>query len=90
MTVSTPIKLRDLDSLTQLRDEAQLQSHLFKAELKDHWLETEVRWRELQEQTGAVGHAAEHCGSELAAAMSLMDDALRDVYADIRNSLQRH
>lgn len=88
MTTSLPLTLRDLDNLALVRDELSLQAHLLKADLKDRWLEAETRWDRLQAEARAVGVAVEHSGAELGAAASLLADALRKTYTDLRNALR--
>ncbi len=90
MTTSTPIRLRDLDNLASVRDELLLQSHLFKAELKDRWHEAEARWQDIQNEARAAKTAIDHSRTELGAAASLAADALRETYEDFRRALRAH
>lgn len=90
MATRSPITLRDLDNIAGLRDELRLQSHLFKAELKDRWREAEQRWDEVQEEVRAIRAAVGHSRAELGAAASLTAAALRESYEDLRRALSQH
>jgi hypothetical protein len=90
MITTSPITLHDLENLAGLREELRLQSHLFKADLKDRWHEAEQRWHEVQSEAQAIRAAVGHSRAELGAAASLTASALRESYTELRRALRPH
>lgn len=86
MASKDPFNVADLHDLAGLCDELRLQAHLFKADLKDRWLEAERRWQDIEHE---LGEAAAHSRSELGAAASLAAEALRESYRELRQALHR-
>lgn len=82
------LTLRDFENLALVRDELHLQMHLFKAELRDRWLDAEVRWARLQTEVRAVGASPDQSGTELGAVAGLLADALHKAYIDLRAALR--
>ncbi|MDB5971207.1 MAG: hypothetical protein JWQ90_3657 [Hydrocarboniphaga sp.] len=83
------LTIKEIDSIRELRDELMLQAHLFKAELKDRWDETETQWHQLQKKMVPLRDAAGKSGAELGSALTLLADTVRDAYQDLRNAMPR-
>lgn len=84
MASTNPFTAVDVRDVLGLRDELRLQAHLFKAELKDRWLDAERRWLEIEHE---LRDAAVHSRAELGAATSLTAQALRESYRELRQAL---
>jgi hypothetical protein len=88
MSSSGKLKLSDVDSLQQLRDELTLQAHLMKAEAKDRWAELEQDWARLQDELRPVRSAANKSAGEISAAAQLLVESLKDGYQQMKRSVK--
>ena len=78
----------DIKALELLRDELKLHAHLLKAEAKTRWNELESKWDVLKEHLGRAQVAAGASKQELDSAITLLVDALKVGYKDIKNALK--
>lgn len=79
----------DVQALKLLRDELKLQSHLFKAEVKDRWAQLEADWDLLKANMARAEVAAGQAGEEAEAAAALLVETLQNGYQRIRRALER-
>lgn len=79
----------DMKLLHFAHDELALQSHLFGAELKQHWQELEAQWQNLKERTGRAEVAGDTAIHEIETAATLLVDTLKQGFADLKRTLTR-
>ena len=73
MTDQAQDKLDELiEALKQRRDELSVKMHLGKAEVKDHWQETEEKWRHLRNQLDKIDDETGDAAKDVGAAAMLM------------------
>lgn len=80
-------KFPDLEDLKQLRDEIQVQAHLFKKETQDEWDALEEKWKELNRSLHPVKNAAGESLEDIGAASKLLLDTVKEGYERIKKSL---
>jgi hypothetical protein len=82
---------RELDLLTQARDELKVQMHLAKAEAKTEWAKLENTWQRVQEQIQQTRSGTEQPVKDLGSAVRNLMDELKRGYARVREQLkERH
>ena len=73
-----------IDRLKQERDELRLQSHLFKAELRDEWEEVESKWRYLEHRLETLAEDAKESAGEIGGAIRQVGDEIAEAYRRMR------
>lgn len=71
-----------IDRLKKERDQLRVQSHLFKAEMKDEWEEIESKWRYVERR-------AEHLLDESRESAEQIGDAIKQVGDEIAQAYRR-
>ena len=78
----------EFQALELVRDELQLQAHLFRSEAATRWQEMEVSWSDLKEHLQRARVAATSKDpEEVEAAARLRVDAVKKGYADFKKAL---
>ena len=80
-------KLPDMEDLERLRDEIQVQAHLFKKETQDEWDVLEEKWKELNRSLHPVKTAADASLENIEAASKLLLETVKEGYERIKKSL---
>jgi hypothetical protein len=75
------------EELETLRDEVNLQAHLFKEDAKAKWASLEKEWKTLKSSTPTIKAAAVNAGNDVLAAGDLLKESLYSGYLKIRSSL---
>ena len=76
------------DNLRQMHDELKVQTHLFKAEVRDEWNNLEKNWNQLQREMQPVVNAAESSRKNISQATSLLMDEVKNGYQNIRRAIK--
>lgn len=84
---NTKNKRVSVNELQTMRDELQLQAHLFKEDTKMKWEALESEWKKLKASTPSIKAAAESAGKDVLAAGDLLKESLYNGYLKIRSSL---
>lgn len=87
MAEDKKIKFPDLEDLERLRDEIQVQAHLFKKETQAEWDALEEKWKELNRSLNPVKSAAGESLEDIGAASKLLLDTVKEGYKKIKKSL---
>jgi hypothetical protein len=80
-------KEKQIKNLEFIRDELNLKSHLFMADVKDEWAKLEKEFSHLKGELSTVGKAAGGAAEEVKAASELLIDSLEKGYTRIKNTL---
>jgi ElaB/YqjD/DUF883 family membrane-anchored ribosome-binding protein len=81
---------RELDALSQARDELKLKLHLAKAEAKTEWNKLESTWQRVQEEFQHTKSGAEQPLRDMGKAAKTLLEELRNGYARVREQLKEH
>ena len=73
--------------LREERDEAKLQMHLAKAEIRDEWEKLEPKWEHFQSKVHEVGESAQEATDDVKAGLSILADELKDGYRRIKDAI---
>jgi septal ring factor EnvC (AmiA/AmiB activator) len=80
-------KVDKVKNLEYVRDELNLKSHLFMAEVKDQWEKLEKEFAHLKSEIGTVTRAAGRSAEEVKAASELLVESLEKGYTRIKNTI---
>lgn len=69
------------------RDQIKLQAHLLAMDTKEEWNELEQKYEQLKTKTSTLAEVTEDSAVEVAEAIKLVGEELREGYKRIRNSL---
>ena len=77
----------EIEALQRLRDELRVQANLGAKEARDLWTEAEQKWEQIEHSAGELRQASAESGREIAAALGLLADSLREAYRSLRAKL---
>ena len=81
-------KLHDeIEGLQRLRDELRVQANLGAKEARDLWAEAEQKWEQIEHSAGQLRQASAESGREIAVALGLLADSLREAYRSLKSKL---
>lgn len=83
------LKLSDLTNIELVRDELQLQAHLFKEDVKADWERVEKEWHKLNSEAEHIKAAAKDSMKEVSAATTLLFQTVHDGYIKIKHSINK-
>ena len=69
------------------RDQIKLQAHLLTMDTKEEWNELEQKYEQFKTKTSTLAEVPEDSAGEVAEAIKLVGEELREGYKRIRNSL---
>ncbi len=69
------------------RDQIKLQAHLLAMDTKEEWNELEQKYEQFKTKTSTLAEVTEDSAGEVAEAIKLVGEELREGYKPIRNSL---
>lgn len=76
------------EKIKQYRDEARVQMHLAREEVKDEWDDLEKDWERFRAKVDDVMHDAEGAGKEARETARKLGEELKTGYQNIRNKLK--
>jgi len=74
-----------VNQLKQERDELRVQSHLFKAELKNEWEEVESKWRYLEQRFEHILDESRDSAEDIGDAVKQVGNEIAKAYRRMRN-----
>lgn len=86
MAKGTPV-LKEVKSLEQLRDELRVQTHLFKAEVKNEWKKIEQDWKILKRELRPTKEAAHKSKSEIKRSTQQLLKSLKAGYRRVKQAI---
>ncbi|ERP90626.1 MULTISPECIES: hypothetical protein [Marinobacter] len=76
------------EKVRQYRDEAKVQMHLAKEDVKDEWDDLEQNWDKFRSKLDQIFHDAEDASQEARETARKMGEELKSGYQNIRNKLK--
>lgn len=76
------------EKIRQYRDEARVQVHLAREDVKDEWDDLEKDWDRFRGKLDTILHDAEGAGQEVRQTAYKLGEDLKTGYANIRNKLK--
>lgn len=76
------------EKIKQYRDEARVQLHLAKEDVKDEWDDLEQDWDRFRQKLDQVLHDAENASHEARDTARQWGEALKTRYQEIRNKMK--
>ncbi|PSF06006.1 hypothetical protein C7H09_11735 [Marinobacter fuscus] len=76
------------DKIRQYRDEAKLQLHLAREDVKDEWDDLEQNWDKFRARLDRILHDAEGAGQEARDTAKKLGEDLKTGYQNIRDKLK--
>lgn len=76
------------EKIRQYRDEARVQMHLAKEDVKDEWDDLEEDWERFRGRLDDLLHDAENTSKEARQTIHKLGEDLRNGYQNIRNRLK--
>jgi myo-inositol-1-phosphate synthase len=77
----------EVESLKTLRDEIRVKANLSVKEIRDLWQDAEHKWSEVEAKRHALAQASVESAREVAAALEVLNESLREAYKRIRSKL---
>lgn len=77
----------ELEPLRTARDELRVRVHLGKAEIRDRWETLEKSWNHAEAKLNAIRKGTEESRAEIAEAVRLVAEEIRDGYEQLRKHL---
>ena len=77
----------ELKPLQTARDELRVRLHLGKAEIRDRWESLEKSWTHTEAKLNAIRKETEESTADIADAIRLLADEIRDGYAHLRKHI---
>ena len=75
------------DTIKQQRDEASLQMHLAKEDIKDELEELEKSWDQLIAKMAEIGHEAENAGRDILESAKELGNHIKEGYDKIKSKI---
>ncbi|MBZ2168507.1 MULTISPECIES: hypothetical protein [Marinobacter] len=76
------------EKIKQYRDEARVQIHLAREDVKDEWDDLEQEWDRFRAKMEDIFHDAENASQETRQAAERLGKTLKDNYEELRNKLK--
>ncbi len=76
------------EKIKQYRDEARVQMHLAKEDVKDEWDDLEQEWERFRNRLDEVLHDSEDASKEARQTAQKLGEDLKSGYQNIRNKLK--
>lgn len=76
------------EKIQQYRDEARVQMHLAKEDVKDEWDDLEQEWERFRSRLEDVLHDSEDASKEARQTAQKLGEDLKSGYQNIRNKLK--
>ncbi|WP_456489478.1 hypothetical protein [Marinobacter nauticus] len=76
------------DKIKQYRDEARVQLHLARKDVKDEWDDLEQDWDRFRSKLDQIFHDAENASNEARETARKLGEDLKTGYQNIRNKLK--
>ncbi len=75
------------DTIKKQRDEASLQMHLAKEDIKDELEELEKSWDQLVAKMAEIGHEAENAGRDILESAKELGNHIKEGYDKIKSKI---
>lgn len=87
MSIQEELK-RLSEKIKQYRDEARVQLHLAKEDVKDEWDDLEADWERFRQKLDSIIHDAEDASQEARHTLNRLGEDLKDGYERLRKRMK--
>lgn len=87
MSIQEELK-RLSEKIKQYRDEARVQIHLAKEDVKDEWDDLEADWERFRQKLDSIIHDAEDASQEARQTLNRLGEDLKDGYQRLRKRMK--